>query len=128
MLVGLALAGGNFWVTAARSTIPIGLDARIAELEIRHEKHPGFDDVFFLVFEGGRRIHVDQPVFRGLAVGDFVEKRPGDRSIEITRSKGATKFLPLEFSSDFHGMCVVMPIALGIAVVLAVAAGVRQLR
>lgn len=120
LVVGLALAAGNLWVTAARSTIPLDLGGRIVSKEILHEKHPGFDDVFFLVLENGRWLHVDELVFRGLAEGDVVEKYSRDgHTIQILHADGLRSVLPLAFSRDFRGMRIVMPIALGVAAALA---------
>lgn len=122
VLIGIALAGANLWVTAARSTIPLDLGGKIVAREILHEKHPGFDDVFFLVLEDGTWLHVDEPVFRGLAEGDFVEKYSlSDHTIEIRHADGRRSELPLAFSRDFLGMRIVMPIVLGVAIALAVA-------
>lgn len=119
LLVALALAAVNLWCTAARSTIPLALNGKILELEIRNEKHPGFDDVFFILLDDGRRLHVDRPVFQSVEVGDLVEKPRFEHVLKISR-KGE-KLSPVELtpSADHRGMHTVMPIALGVAIALA---------
>lgn len=122
LLVGLLLAVGNLWFTAARSTIPLGLHAKIAQLAICNEKHPGFDDVFFLVLDEGRQLHVDEPVFRGVEVGDAIEKRPFERSLAIQHPTGNHATLQLLPSPDYRSMQWVMPIAVGVAIALTIIA------
>ncbi len=119
LFVGIALAGANLRVTAARSTIPLALSAKVVEREIRHEKHPGQDDVFFLQLDDDRKLHVDEAVFKGVAEGDTIEKRRFDHHLEIHRPDGTSANLPLALSIDSRGMHVVMPVVLGLATVLA---------
>ena len=119
LLIGLLLAAANLWVTAARSTIPLALDGMIFAREIRHEKFPGYDDVFFIILDGGRRLHVDKPVYLGVEIGDLVEKRRFEKSLIVSHSNGELKKVELTPSADHLGMHRVMPIALGVAIALA---------
>jgi len=119
LLTGLLLAAGNLWFTAARSTIPLELQGMIFEREIRNEKHPGFDDVFFIIMDDGRRLHVDQPVFQSVEVGDLVEKRRFEHRLIVSHKNGELKQVDLVPSDDHRGMHTVMPIALGVAIALA---------
>lgn len=104
LLLGLALGCGNIWVVAARSTIPLALNAEVIEVELRHEKHPGKDDVCLLHFATGEALHVDASVFKKIRAGDFVRKLPW--SFEIVVNDEST---PLMWSADFYGMIAAMP-------------------
>lgn len=107
LILGAALVAGNLWFTAARSTIPLAIDGRIASREIRFEKHPGHDDVCLLHFEDGRKLHVDASVFAAVDVGQWLYKSAWERSLYC---HGAT--VPLEWSADAQGMWRTMGVAL----------------
>jgi hypothetical protein len=49
------------------------------------------------------------------------------QSIEIHHADGRRSMLPLTLSSDFRGMCTVMPIVIGVAILLAVVARLRAI-
>ncbi len=119
LLIAVALAAGNLWFTAARSTIPLALNSKIVELEIRNEKHPGFDDVFFIHLDDGRRLHVDRPVFQSVKVGDLVQKPSFEHVLNIARNGEPLPPVELTPSADHSGMHTVMPLALGVAIALA---------
>jgi hypothetical protein len=103
-LLGLILAVGNTWAVAARSTIPLELNATVAEKELRYEKHPGKDDVCLLRFETGRALHVDAALYAQLAVGNSIRK-----SAWASTLKADERAITLTWSSDFYGMVVAMP-------------------
>ncbi|MBX9789319.1 MAG: hypothetical protein K2Y37_10420 [Pirellulales bacterium] len=107
LLVGAALVAGNLWFTAARSTIPLALDGRVAAREVRHEKHPGKDDVCLLHFEDGRTLHVDTAVFAAVDVGQWLYKTAWQHSLD---RHGAN--VPLDWSADARGMWPTMGVAL----------------
>lgn len=119
VVTGLLLVAGNLWFTAARSTIPLELHGMIFDREIRNEKHPGFDDVFFIIMDDGRRLHVDQSVFQNVEIGDLVEKRRFEHALIVSHKAGEVKKIDLVPSEDHRGMHTVMPIALGTALALA---------
>ncbi|MBL9125669.1 MAG: hypothetical protein JNG90_18665 [Planctomycetaceae bacterium] len=119
LALALSLAAGNLWFTAARSTIPLELRGMVFDREIRHEKHPGADDVHFIVMDNGRRLHVDQAVYEALNQGDLVEKRRFERQLIVKPVTGTIQGLDLVPSDEHRGMHVVMPVALGVALALA---------
>lgn len=106
----------NISVVAARSTIPLALDARVVGKELKREKHPGKDDVCLLRLEGGRTLHVDAAVFAEVANGDTLEKRAGEEELAVNGEA-----ISLQFSPDYHGMLIAMP---AILLVMAGAAAV----
>jgi hypothetical protein len=61
-------------VTAARSTIPLAIDTQVTWRELRHEKHPGSDDVCLITLADGRMLHVDGPIFDAVDVGQALRK------------------------------------------------------
>ncbi len=102
LIVGLAL--GNLYTTLHRSGIPLGLDGVITRIEIRHEKHPGVDDVP-LIWLGNRAVHLDPEAARELRPGEKIFKRPMESSLQTPR--GPVRLHP---SRDFKGMAVLMPL------------------
>jgi hypothetical protein len=114
LLLGAALVAGNLWYTAARSTIPLAVDGRIASREIRHEKHPGSDDVCLLTLDDGRVLHVDAEVYAALGDGQSVQKRAWERTLVHDGQP-----LPLNWSADARGMWPTMGVALVALTVLA---------
>lgn len=103
------LCVGNLWTTFFRSGIPLGIDGRVDSLEIRHEKHPGVDDVH-LVGVGGRVLHLDKAMAEQLEVGDTLTKSPWSTSAKV-----GAKTLKLGASRDFYGMVFVMALLTGTA-------------
>jgi len=121
LLIAVALAAANVWFAAARSTIPLQIDAVVAGKEVRHEKHPPKDDVCLLDLEEHGPVHVDQAVFDAVAIGDRLEK---SRWVTILHVSGRP--VKLAWSDDMSGMLWAMPLACGI--LLATAIGTCRLR
>lgn len=113
LLVTGLLAAGNLWVTAARSLIPLAVDARVLTRETRPEKHPGIDDVYLLHLVGGATLQVDQAVYDLVDQGDEIGKPAWSRRFQC-----GGKVHTLRLSTDFHGMLCLMPATLAIAVLL----------
>jgi len=111
---GAALVAGNLWYTAARSTIPLAIDGRIAAREVRFEKHPGSDDVCLLTLADGRVLQVDAAVFAALDDGQSLHKRAWQHAIERDGQP-----LPLEWSADAQGMWPTMGVAVLALILLA---------
>lgn len=106
LLVGILLGAGNIWFAAARSTIPLALDAQLVKKEIRQEKHPPKDSVHLLHFAGeGPPIHVDAAIFAAVEPGERLQKEAGEREL---RHDG--EILALMWSDDFQGMLRAMPL------------------
>lgn len=104
--LGLGLALANLWVTAARSTIPLTLQTRLLNREIRREKHPGQDDVHLWMLDDRRTLHVDAAVYSAVPhVGARLEKHRGDRVLRV-----GDRAVSLDWSADFRGMARVMPV------------------
>ncbi len=119
--LGIALALANLWFTAARSTIPLALDAQVDGKSRLTEKYGKVDDVYLLYFEDNETLQVDPDVFFAVKKKAPIRKRAwsfqletGDRSID------------LKWSQDLYGMLWVMPITLAIFIALAVATRDRQ--
>jgi hypothetical protein len=105
LVVGVLLALANLWFAAARSTIPLALDARVLTKERRPEKHKGIDDVYLLKLAGGVVLQVDQAIF------DSVDERTSlQKTAWSTRLQSGDKRLELHWSADVYGMLWVMPI------------------
>lgn len=89
---------------------------------MRHEKHPGHDDVCLWFFDDGSERHVDQAVFRNVPAGASVRKNSFSRTLVFGDEYEAAGSVSLSYSSDFQGMCAVMPVALALMLGLACAA------
>ena len=95
--VGLACLIGNLWYALDRSTIPRSLDDRVVSRDIGREKHPGEDDVHWLVLQNEGTLHVDRPVWEGVKEGDRITKESwsdhlivnGDRVVRLGPSEDA---------------------------------------
>ena len=109
LLLGATLAAGNLWVAAARSTIPLPLDAQVRRREVLREKHPGRDDVHLLQLEPGGRLQVDAHVFHAVAPDQRIRKGRWDRLLIVNGEK-----LQLRWSADFQGMAQAMPLIFGV--------------
>lgn len=108
-LLVLLLGLSNLWTTLHRSGFPVRMEGTVSRIEIRHEKHPTWDDVY-LVWLGRRAVHLDMPIAQALRVGDRVSKRRWEFHMETPRGR-----LPLSVSKDFKGMAVLMPLLLLLA-------------
>jgi len=105
LFAGALLVGANFWFAAARSTIPLPLDAKVIGKEVRHEKHPPKDDVCLLHL-GQQTLHVDRAVYDSVAIGDRLRK---ERWSQILYSNDEP--MELAWSQDARGMMWAMPLA-----------------
>jgi hypothetical protein len=112
MLTGLfvVLGLGNIIVTANRSLIPQTIDAEVALLDIKREKHPGIDDVHFVTLSTGETLHVDKAIAEELQVGMPIRKQAWEKEL-VT----GDEHLSLEYSKDFLGMTWVMPLSFLVA-------------
>lgn len=119
LLLAVALAAGNVWSAAVRSTIPLALEAVVAGKEVRHEKHPPRDDVWLLDLAQQGLLQVDQGVFDRVDIGDRLSKERWSWSLNC----GGRRF-ELEWSADARGMCWAMPLT--VAIFMAMAAWVIQ--
>lgn len=104
LVFGLALVGGNLYETLRRSTIPLSLEGEVRDVELRREKHPGIDDVHLLEFSFGS-VHVDAAVAERIGEGDILQKDAWSRELTVNGAR-----TNVEFSRDFRGMLVVMPV------------------
>lgn len=103
VLMALALAGGNLWFAAARSTIPLRLDTTVVRKSVRYEKHSPLDDVCLLHTRSQGVLHVDGAVYDAVDEGDALRK--GAWSRELTHGE---RTLALGWSADFRGLLWVM--------------------
>ena len=108
----LVLAAGNFWATFHRSGIPVGLSGRVERVEVRHEKHPGRDDVH-LVTVAGCEVHLDADVASLVREGDDISKSAW--STQLTTPRGTQE---LGVSKDFQRMTIAMPLMIGLGLLL----------
>ncbi|MEM8670890.1 MAG: hypothetical protein AAGG48_25405 [Planctomycetota bacterium] len=105
VLLGVIFGGANLWLTASRSTIPLGLRGKVRQKQRLIEKTPGVDDVFIVTLDSDRRIQVDGSVFDLLVKDQTVIKARWERTMTI-EDRG----FPLSWSSDFYGMMWSMPL------------------
>jgi hypothetical protein len=122
LTIGVAFALLAVGATISRSLIPHRIDATVADIEVRREKHPGIDDVWLVHLDDGRRIHADAEIARQLSDGAQLTKAPGQTQMTVD---GTT--LPLAPSHDALGMLWVMPLTL-ITAIAAAAASLRLSR
>jgi hypothetical protein len=122
LLIAFALAGGNLWFAAARSTIPLELDLVIVRKETRHEKHPPKDDVY-LLHASASTLHVDQVVYDAVHEGDRLRKTAWSRQLAADGRQ-----IPLAYSRDVRGMMFAMPCTLTVVLLLAAIAVSLPLR
>jgi len=115
VLLALAtiFAAANVWFAAARSTIPLRLDAVVQRKEIRHEKHPPNDDVCLLDLGPQGILQVDQSVFDRVRVDDHLRKNRWSRFLDCNRWK-----IELAWSPDTRGMIRAMPLVFGVMLIL----------
>lgn len=98
-------------VTISRSLIPHRLEGIVADVEVRHEKHPGVDDVWLIHLENGRSLHVDATIATQLREDALVRKSAGEATLSVDGER-----VPLTLSDDAAGMLRVMPLTLLCAV------------
>lgn len=115
MICGLLLAIANLWFTAARSLIPLAVDATLVSKERRPEKHARIDDVYLLTLAGGRTIQVDEAIYDSVAEGEELRKAAWSNHLQ-----SGTETIRLQFARDFWRMLWVMPATIIAAVVLCV--------
>lgn len=105
VLTGVFFAALAAWSLVARSTIPAELDGTVTTIELRHEKHPGVDDVWMVsVDEGGLR-HVDVEVAARLAEGDRLRKNAWDTTLIVEGEPHQ-----LSISDDARAMLALAPL------------------
>lgn len=83
VLTGVVFAALAAWTLFARSTIPVEFDGVVTSIELRHEKHPGVDDVWMVAVDDGRARHVDRDVAALVKEGDTISKRAWDRALMV---------------------------------------------
>jgi hypothetical protein len=125
--VVLALAGAAFaalavWSTAARSAIPLAWHGTVTRVEVRHEKHPGVDDAWFVTVDGDER-HVDAYVAALVREGVHVDKDPWERALRVD---GVAR--PLRYTDDARRMALVAPAIAAVAALVAVYPGASWTR
>ena len=118
VVVAFAAAGAR--ALAARSTIPVAIDAEVTSVEVREEKHPGVDDVWLVGLDDGTH-HLDAAVARTVQVGDRVVKERFSRTLLVDGEPVA-----LRLSDDARMMLGVAPGTAAVAVVLAALLGKRR--
>ena len=112
--IGLALCVGNLWFTASRTTIPLSLDLTVVDTEIRHEKHPGFDDVHLIRASNGNVMVVDGVIYHEIAAGERITKERWSRELTIGEQQ-----VNLNWSADARGMMWAMPTTAAVLVIVA---------
>jgi hypothetical protein len=96
---------GNLWFTAARTTIPLSLEMSVVDKEVRHEKHPGFDDVHLLRASDGSMMVIDGDIYQRIEPGQTISKERWERRMQI-----GNHVHELIWSADVRGMLWAMPI------------------
>jgi hypothetical protein len=109
-----ALAAGE---SVARSGLGREWHGTVTSVDLRTEKHPGVDDVWYVAVDG-RAVHVDAALARTLRTGDRLDKDRWERSVAVN---GTRRALPL--SGEARAMLVVAPLA---AAAVAATAFVRR--
>ncbi|MCC6511938.1 MAG: hypothetical protein IT423_22765 [Pirellulaceae bacterium] len=106
-LLGIFFAGWNLWTTASRSTIPLAMDGVIHRKVRLIEKQPGVDDVYLIHLDNGQSIQVDEYFYKSVHQGESITKLAWERVVKVDGARA-----PLEFSGDFRGMLIAMPITM----------------
>ena len=119
---GAAFAALAVWSTAARSAIPLEWHGTVERVEVRHEKHPGVDDGWFVTVDGDET-HVDAYVATLVREGARVDK---DRCARTLRVDGTDH--PLRYTDDARRMAAVAPAVAVLAAALAVYPGASWTR
>jgi len=102
---GVLFAALAAWALVERSAIPTELNGTVTTLELRHEKHPGVDDVWMVSIDDGDHRHVDTDVAVHLSEGARVQKDAWDSTLVIDGSAHQ-----VELSKDAHAMLVLAPV------------------
>lgn len=102
----LALLGclSNIVITMRRSLFLVELDGRVERVEVRAEKHPGFDDIYLVDFGYGAKV-VDAEIAQNAAQQGLVTKNRLDNYLVSNGSK-----VPTPLSRDAKGMLIAMPL------------------
>ena len=119
--LGIALALANLWFTAARSTIPLALDAQVDRKSRLTEKYGKVDDVYLLYFEDNETLQVDADVYFAIKKKARLRKRAWSFQLET-----GGQLVDLRWSQDLYGMLWAMPLTLAIFIALAVATRDRK--
>jgi hypothetical protein len=112
---GLLFAALAAWSLVERSTIPAELDGTVTAIELRHEKHPGVDDVWMVSIDDGGLRHVDAEVATLLEEGDRVQKDSWDSTLVVDGNPHQ-----VALSEDARAMLVLAPVLAGVIAALAV--------
>lgn len=123
VLTGVLFAALAAWNLVERSTIPTELDGTVTAIELRHEKHPGVDDVWMVAVGDDRPRHVDTDVAALLVEGDRVEKDAWDNTLSVN---GESHRLAL--SDDARAMLIFAPLVALVIAALTLATHVRARR
>lgn len=99
---GVFFAALAAWVLVERSTIPTELQGTVTAIELRHEKHPGVDDVWLISVDKGPLHHVDADVAALLEKGDRVRKDAGDTTLIVNDA-------PQALSLSAHARAMLAP-------------------
>jgi hypothetical protein len=102
VVTGVLLVVLGAWTFVARSSLPLALDGTVTSVEVRHEKHPGVDDVWMVALDDRAPRHLDRAVARLLEPGDEVRKdrwsgtlRVAGTAHDVGPSRDARVFLGL---------------------------------
>lgn len=111
LLLALLMVGcaANIGLTLRRGLVLSALDGEVSRIEVRHEKHPGVDDVY-IVTVGSRTRVVDAEIARALSEGDIVNKEPFDMHLVVSGDRKVAT----PMSRDATGTLVAMPALLGL--------------
>lgn len=120
VVVGLAFAALAAWSLVVRSTIPIEVDGTVTGIELRHEKHPGVDDVWMVSIDGAAPRHLDRDVVSLLTEGAQVRKDAWDTTLLVDGERHVVRL-----GDDARRMLVLAPLIGGAFVVLLVASARR---
>ncbi len=83
LVTGVLLVVLGGWTLVARSTLPLSLDGTVTSVEVRHEKHPGVDDVWMVALDDAEPRHLDRDVARLLQRGDEVDKEAWSPTLTV---------------------------------------------
>lgn len=112
-LAGLLFCAGNLWYTAQRSAIPVSLDDVVTGKGIGREKHPGVDDVHWLVLRDGDSMHVDEALYKAVSRDEHLRKDAWSREL-----RHDDRTLRLDWSTDTRGMVPTMAAGIGALMLL----------
>lgn len=119
---GAAFAALAVWSTAARSAIPLEWHGTVTAVEVRHEKHPGVDDAWFVSVDGDET-HVDRAVAALVRPGARVDKERWARTLRVDGVAHR-----LAYTDEARRMVVVAPAIAAAAALVAVYPGASWTR